>query len=259
MAFDLTIILFVILGLISGLLGGLLGLGGGIVTVPALYYIFLYSGIPDSMQIAAGTSLAAGFITSGSSTYFQNKRKASHFPILKRMIPGLIAGCLFGAAISEKIPSEILRIAFGIIALFLGIYFFFPKLPQFHIAKEPNAGLTAFGLLIGFLSSLLGIGGGSITFLILIGYHIPVQNASATASASTLLTTFLGTLMYLVLGETTSEPHSYINWTAFLAISGGALLTAPFGVKLSHTLPTPQIKRVFGACLSLVGINMLFF
>ncbi len=258
MQFDSILIIFVILGLISGLLGGLLGIGGGMVTVPALYYIFFNS--DHSMQIAVSTSLAAAFITSAASTFFQARRRAAKFSILKWMIPALILGCMIGAVTAHFTPNAVLRMVFGVIAIFLGIYFFFPKFPALYIAPAPNRSLSGFALLIGFLSSMLGIGGGAVTFPVLLGYQIPIQNASATASAATLITTCVGSLTYLMIGsQNLSSPHQfgYIELPAFIGISLGALLTSSFGVKLAHTLPIAHIKRVFGISLCLIGITML--
>ena len=259
---ELTVLLFIGIGLLSGLLGGLLGIGGGVVTVPFLYYIFSYSNqAPDHvMQVAVSTSLAASFVTSGMSTYFQMRKKAVRLSILKLMTPALIVGCIFGSLIAHYMPSQDLRLAFGLMALILGGYFFFPKLPQPYIAASPNRSLSLFALFIGVLSSMLGIGGGSIVFPILLGYQVPVQNASGTSAASTFITTLFGSITYLVIAWQKPElPNTfgYIALPAFIAISIGSIVTTPFGVKLSHVLHISFIKRVFGACLFAIGLFML--
>lgn len=263
MHLELIIFLFVILGLVSGILGGLIGIGGGVVTVPILYYIFQYTGMLEDriMQVAVSTSLASGFITSAVSTIFQMKKRAVLFAVVKMIVPGLVIGCIAGSVIAHYLPSFYLREIFGVVAFLLGIYFFFPKLPPLHISRSPNNSLSLFGLAIGCLSSMLGIGGGSLTFPILLGYQVPVKNSSATSSASTLVTTFVGTLTYLFIAwnkPELPETFGYVEIPAFIAVSIGAIVTTPYGVKLSHVLDVKLIKQIFGCSLSVIGITMLF-
>ncbi len=259
---DLTFYVCLLSGLLSGLISGLLGLGGGVVTVPFLYFIFLHSGMfPDElMQIAVSTSLASSFVTSLTSTLLQVKKKAVVFSVLKNMVPTLVLGCVIGSLTAYAISSQVLRFCFAWMAVLMGGYFSFPKLPNLYISSAPNRSLLLFSLLIGFLSSILGIGGGSIAFPILLGYQIAPKNASATSSAATLITTGIGSIAFLVIAfHNPKIPHTfgYIHLPAFFAVCVGAILTAPIGVKLSHALPLSQIKTVFGLSLVCVGIAML--
>jgi uncharacterized membrane protein YfcA len=264
MTSDFAIILFVIFGLISGVLGGLLGIGGGMITVPALYFIFLYTGLWEEkiVQVAVSTSLAAGVVNSALSTYFHHQKRAILFSVLPLLVPGLAIGCVAGSLFAHFLPSQTLGQIFAVMAILLGLYFSFPRLPPLSISRAPNPTLSFFGLLIGTLSSMLGIGGGSLAFPVLLGYQVPVQNASATSSLATLLTTLIGTITYLIIAWHKPElPHTfgYIEIPAFLSISLGSFFTSALGVKLSHTLPLPQVKRIFGICLSLIGLSMLLF
>lgn len=263
MSFELLIFLFIALGLLSGLLGGLLGIGGGVVTVPPLYFIFQYSGVFEGkiMQVAVATALAAGFVTSAASTFAQLRKKAVLFPVVKFLVPGLGIGCVAGSAIAHYLSSSLLSWIFGAVAILLGIYFCIPKLPHLSISSSPNRSLSLFGFCIGTLSSLLGIGGGSLTFPVLLGYHVPVKNASATSSASTLLTTFIGSIAYLAIAWNQPElpqTFGYIDLPAFTGIGIGSILSSHWGVKLSHTLNVILIKQIFGCSLALIGLSMFF-
>lgn len=260
---ELIFILFIATGLVSGVLGGLLGIGGGVITVPFLYFIFNYSGMLQNeiMQVAISTSLASGFIISLVSTFVQLKKKAIHYSVIKFLAPGLFFGCIGGSFLALFLSSHILSYIFGVMAVVLGIYFFFPRLPHLHISSAPNRTLGFFGLFIGCLSSLLGIGGGSLTFPVLLGYQVPVKNASANSSGATLLTTLIGSLTYLVIAWNKPElpqTFGFIELPAFIGISLGAIITSPIGVKLSHVLNVKLIKQIFGCSLSLVGLSMLF-
>ncbi len=261
MSFEFMIFLFVVSGLISGLLAGLLGIGGGVITVPILYFIFHYNQMDQVMQVAVATSLAASFVTSAVATYIQFQKKMILFPVLKLIIPGLFFGCIAGSIAAHHLSSDLLRFVFACLATLLGLYFFFPRLPTPYIAREPNGTLSLFGLLIGSLSSLLGIGGGSLAFPILLGYQVPAKNSSATSSASTLITTLVGSITFLIIAWHLPElpdTFGYIEIPAFLSISIGSMFSSPFGVKLSQTLPLAHIKQIFGATLVLIALSMFF-
>jgi len=251
----MLIILF-ILGLLSGLFAGLLGIGGGIISVPVLYYLFSWQNLPNAMEVAIATSLAAIFITTLLSTWVHHRKsKGLPFRILGFLVPGLIVGCISGAQLAHLLPGNALRIIFGGMAILIGIYFSVPKFPIPKISERPNPLLTFFGLIIGHLSSLLGIGGGIFTVPLLLAYHLPAQNLIAASSAATLTTSFIGTITYLLMG---AHMSTTVNWVAFLAISLGSLCTTAFGVHLAQKLPTPLLKRIFGAVLSFTGAVMLF-
>lgn len=255
------IILFIFLGLISGLIGGLLGIGGGVIVVPALYYLFKEYGVHSEnlMQIAISTSLATGFITSASSSIFQLIRKAISFNILKYLVPGLLIGAIIGANIAHLLSSNLLSAIFGVIAILLGIYFCFPKL-RFYIAEKPNFTLNFFSPFVGLLSSLLGIGGGVITFPILLGYQIHVKQASGNSSAVTVFSTLFGSLAFIwITKDQPSIPSKfgYIDIPALIAIGISSFVSAPLGVRLAHILNVNLIKRIFGVCLALIGLSML--
>jgi uncharacterized membrane protein YfcA len=259
----MTILLFILCGLITGLLSGMLGIGGGVITVPVLYFFFYYTAALDAkiMQVATSTSLAIGFLTSLLSSIIQYSRGAILFLALRKIALGLAMGCICGALLAHFVSSELLRHIFGIGLCFIGIYFAIPRLPNLHIASSPNGTLSFFGYIIGTLSSLLGIGGGILTFPTFLGYNMKANAASATASCTTTLSCFIGTTTYLIIAwkdPRLTSTFGYVNLQAFLTIGLTALITTPLGVKLSHTLDTRLIKQVFGICLSLIGLTMLF-
>lgn len=262
---DLTIIiLFILCGLLTGLLAGLLGIGGGLVTVPAIYYLLPLAGFPEEkiMQVAVGTSLAATFITSLASTWAHYQRKTILLSAFKLIVPGMIFGCIFGALIAHLLPSNYLRDIFGCVAILFGIYFFFPRFPHPNFGSSPNYTLSFFGLGIGTLSSLLGIGGGIFTVPVFLGYKLPMKNAVGTSSSATLVTALVGTITYLFISwhkPSIPETFGYIELPVFFAISLGSVSTSWLGVKLSHVLHTDMIKKIFACACAFTGIVMLFF
>lgn len=259
----LIFLLFIFIGLVTGILAGLLGIGGGIITVPSLFYLFHFMKTPPQnvMQICVATALATTFMTSVGSTFSHHRKKTIIPSVLKIVIPGLLIGCILGALSSTFFSSRALQIFFGSISILFAIYFFFPRLPQLNIAPKPNKYLILFGVIIGCLSSLLGVGGGIFLVPILFGYHLSIHNTVACSSASTLATAFIGTIIYLFIAygkPTMPDTIGYIHVPAFLLMGLSSLFTTHLGVKLAHYLPPIITKRVFAILLGLTGITMLF-
>ncbi len=259
----MTIALFIILGLFTGILAGLLGIGGGVITVPAMFFLLRYHNFPPEhlMHVCVATALATTFMTSIGSTLSHHKKKAVLPSVLKIIGPGLMVGCIFGAIVSIYLSSQFLQMFFGLMSILFAFYFFFPKLPDLYIASRPNLSLLGFGILVGCLSSLLGIGGGIFMVPLLLGYQISLQNAVASSSAGTLATAFAGTIAYLFIAygkPTAPETIGFVNIPAFLGIGISSLCTTSIGCKLAHTLKPQIIKRIFSVALAITGLTMIF-
>lgn len=156
--------LLVVSSAFAGLIAGLLGVGGGIVLVPAFLFTFETLGFasPELMQICLATSLATIIITSMRSVAAHHRKGAVDWPILKRWAPGIALGAIVGVLTVSQLEAAILKAMFGVIAIFIGLYFAFGKRDWRLAAQMPGAGLReALAATIGFLSVLMGIGGGS--------------------------------------------------------------------------------------------------
>ncbi len=258
----MIIVFYIIIGLVTGLLSGLLGIGGGVISVPALFYILHHYGFDTTylMHTCIATSLGATLITSAGSSFAHHKKRALLPSVLKIIIPGLIAGCIAGAFISTVLPSHFLQIFFGIMALLLSLYFFFPKLLQGHIAERPTKTLSLFGIIIGALSTLLGVGGGIFMVPVLLAYRVPIQNAVASSSAGTLTTALAGTAIYLFIAhgkDVGPNMIGFISIPALLGIGVSSLLTTSSGAKLAHILPAHIVRRIFAIALAVTGVSMI--
>lgn len=260
----LELISLLSLGLIAGLLAGLLGIGGGAVIVPALVWIFhLSDTIPEQhlMHIAIGTSLATIVITSISSIIAHHRRGAVQWPIVKQLAPGIVIGALFGAWVADLLSSDALRIVFGVFLLLLSIEMIFGKKPAPHRQLPGQVGMGGVGIIIGSVSALVGIGGGSLTVPFLAFCNVALRNAVATSAACGFPIAVAGAFGFIVTGWNASAlPNNslgYVYLPAFAAIAVISILTAPLGAKLAHTLPTHVLKKFFGVFLAGVGIKML--
>lgn len=253
-----------LLGMIAGLLAGLLGVGGGLIIVPVLAWLLhTHADIPvhSLMQIAIGTSLATIVITSTSSILAHQRRGAVLWPVVWQLTPGIIIGTWLGAMIADALPSDTLKIIFAIFVLLVSAQLGFGAQPAPHQQLPKWLGMSFTGILIGKVSALVGIGGGSMTVPFLVWCNVSIRNAIATSAACGFPIAVSGTISFILTGwdvkDLPAYSSGYIYWPAFLAIVPTTLLFAPLGAKLAHTLPVAMLKKFFAVFLAVVGIKML--
>lgn len=256
---------YLMIGAVAGILGGLLGIGGGVITVPCLLYIFHLLNFPQPyiMHMAIATSLAAMIFNTAAATWAHHKRGNILWGVFKKMVPGFIIGAIVGAIIAIWLSGVFLEIIFGIFLCSLA-FFFYRKKAIHHIGahKLPSSPVLSFYCCcIGALSNLLGIGGGSLVVPLLTTFKITDRKAIGTAAASTLVTTILGTLTYLMIGRTGVhhlETVGLIDLPAFFIIGIAAFFCAPFGVKLTHEISPDRVRKIFAIVLALTGLSLIF-
>ncbi len=254
---------YVAIGILAGLIGGLLGLSGGVVTVPCLVFVFHFLGFPQDvlMHTAIGTSLSAMVLTGIASTWAHHRHKGVMWDIIMLLIPGIIGGCLLGAFVSNFLSGIILRVIFGVFIGSLGIYVLLQK-KKTQPGKRPHKTIySLLGLGIGFLASLLGIGGGVFMVPLLISHRFSEKKSIGTSAASGLLISFMGSLAYLYFGlkeVRVAESIGYIYLPAFALIGLGTVFFAPLGVKWAHRMDPTMLRKIFAATIILVGILMIF-
>ncbi len=250
------------LGSIAGILAGLLGIGGGVVIVPILIWIFgSQEGLPQDqlMQFALGTSLATICFTSISSIRAHQKRGAIRWPIVLQMSPGVIVGTFLGSLIAARLSTGFLATFFALFLLLVSVQMALGAQPAPHRKIPGWFGVGLSGLVIGVMSALVGIGGGTLTVPFLVWCNTPLRNAIATSSAGGLFIALAGTAGYAWSGWHASIPLSsgYIYWPAVLGIVPTSLLFAPLGAKLAHTIPVGTLKKIFAGFLFIAGFKIL--
>lgn len=269
---DIYILYFLAAGALAGLLAGLFGIGGGMIIVPALIYIFKAQGIPQAAltHIGIGTSLATIIITAISSLRAHNKRNAVNWNVWKRMAPGLVVGSFVGAGIASIIHGESLQAIIGIGATLVGLKMLFLKnntLQENDCNKLPSPfGQTALGGLIGIISAIFGIGGGTLTVPILSNLGLKIQHAVGTSAACGLPIASAGALGFLYFGQLVdvglkeslpSGVVGFVHLYAFICVSFASFFTARIGAILAHKLPAPTLKKAFAVLLIIVGIKLV--
>jgi len=252
-----------LVGLIAGLLAGLFGLGGGVLIVPALYWLFTMQKFPQEllMIMAVATSLATIIFTSTSSIVAHHKLGAIQWGVVLRLTPGILFGTSVGAIIADFIEAEILRDVFVIYLLFVAFRMVLPKKNSREIKKSGQWLDYLMGNAIGFLSSILGIGGGTLTVPYLLARQLRMKNAVAVSSACGFPIAVSGAVMYASLGygqEALPEwSLGYVYLPALAGIVICSMVTAPIGARLANKVPAQQLKRYFSIVLFLIAAKMI--
>lgn len=254
----------IVVGALAGVMAGLLGIGGGMLIVPVLAILLERQGISREVVLhsAIGTALATIMFTSLSSMLAHHRRGAVQWKLFRQLTPGIVVGGLAGAAVADYMPGRVLHYVVAISVLLVAAQFAFaPRAAPAHRPLPGGAALATAGSAIGALSTLIGIGGGSLTVPYLTWCSVPVKHAIATAAAVGFPIAVAGTVGYIVggLNETGLPPYSlgYVVLPAFLGIVAASVLAAPLGARLAHRLSDVTLRRVFAAFLAVLGTRML--
>ncbi|MBI1416614.1 MAG: TSUP family transporter [Limimaricola sp.] len=257
-------VMLLAIGAFAGVLAGLLGVGGGIILVPAFYYAFSALGYhsPQLMQMCLGTSLATIIVTSVRSVLSHNRKGAVEWGILRGWAPGIVIGAIIGVSVASTLKSTALQAIFGVLASIVSLYMLLGR-DYWRLGPAMPTGPARLILspVIGFLSVLMGIGGGSFGVPTMTLYNVPIHRAVATAAGFGVLIavpSVAGFLMFHMPADGT-PPFSIgaVNLVAFVLIIAMTLITAPWGAALAHKTDAKRLKRVFGGFLLLVALNML--
>lgn len=261
----LLIVELVALGLGTGFLAGLLGIGGGMLLVPFITLIVSARGVPADLAVkmAIATSMATIVFTSLSSVRAHHKRGAVRWDLVFKLSPGIV----LGAAVASLGVFALLKGAW--LALFFAGFVGFSA-TQMLRKKKPTAGrgmpgaggqvLAAGG--IGFLSGLVGAGGGFISVPFMTWCNVPMHNAVATSAALGFPIAVANTLGYVLAGHgqdaLPAGALGYVYVPALLVVASASVLMAPLGVKAAHALPVASLKRIFAGVLYVLAAYMLY-
>lgn len=249
-------------GGVAGLLAGLLGVGGGIVLVPAFLALFTHMGYGSDglMQVCLATSLATIIVTSIRSVLAHHRKGAVDWGILKSWAPGIVIGALIGVAAVAQLRSATLQAIFAGVVLLIALYMGLGRKDWRLRADMPTGALRAiWSGGIGFISVLVGIGGGSLAVPTMTLSGVPIHRAVATAAGFGLSIALPSALAFLWVPVAGAPPGTLgaVNLPAFAAVIAMTLITAPIGAALAHRLDAVLLKRIFALFLGLVALNML--
>ena len=259
----MEILAYLLSGALAGLMAGLLGIGGGLVIVPALAMLFALHGfIADSvMHYAVGTSLATIIPTSISSLLSHQRRSSVQWAVVRSMVPGILLGALASAWLAKQMSSAEMALVFAVFVLLVAAKLLLGAKPSPHRQLPGAIGLGVAGSLIGLVSALLGIGGGTLTVPFLLWNQVDIRLAVGTAATICLPIAIAGTLGFVVSGlDAPAQPgynSGFIYWPAVAGVVLASVPMAPVGARLAHYLPRATLQRVFALLLVVVAVKMI--
>jgi uncharacterized membrane protein YfcA len=261
----LFIIELILLGLCTGFLAGLLGIGGGMVMVPFLTILLSGRGVaPDlAVKMAIATSMATIIFTSVSSVRAHQKRGAVRWDLVKGLAPGIVlGGTMASLGVFSLLKGTWLALFFAAFVSFSATQMFLDKKPAPTRQVPGRAGLWGAGGVIGFLSGLVGAGGGFVSVPFMTWCNVAIHNAVATSAALGFPIALANVVGYVISGQGLQNlpAHSlgYIWLPALGVIAVCSVLTAPLGARSAHKLPVKQLKRAFASILYLLAAYMLY-
>jgi uncharacterized membrane protein YfcA len=261
----LLIVELALLGAATGFLAGLLGIGGGMIMVPFVTLLLGGRGVaPDlAVKMAIATSMATIVFTSLSSVRAHHRRGAVRWDLVRTLAPGIVVGSLIGSlGVFAALKGSWLAIVFGLFVGFSATQMFLDRRPQPTRQMPGSAGRFAAGAGIGFVSGLVGAGGGFISVPFMTWCNVAIHNAVATSAALGFPIAVANVAGYVVGGRTVAGLPAgslgYIWLPALAVIASLSVFTAPLGAKAAHSLPVAGLKRVFASVLYLLAAYMFF-
>jgi uncharacterized membrane protein YfcA len=248
-----------------GFVAGLFGIGGGLITVPFLYYIFGKLGIDQAylMHLAVGTSFAIIIPTSTVSVLTHHKFKAVDFDIVKSYGIFVVLGVIVGTIFAASLKTKSLVLFFSIVILFLGIYLLLLKEKEKNIIIKIKLHLKIIlGFIVGFVSAPMGIGGAVMNVPILKFFGYSINKAIGSAAAVGFLIALFGAIGFLISGSylKTNLPLSigFLNIPAFLIFIPITTFMARIGAKTVHKIDKNKISKFFGIFLLLIATKFFY-
>ncbi len=261
-----NVLIFLCTGALAGVLAGLFGIGGGMVMVPALVFVLSAQGLPAEIvvHVSLATSLAVIALTSIASTRSHHRRGSVRWDVLRVYGPALAVGALLGALIADALSGAFLKRLVGVSSLLIALQMALDhRFSAMDGMSPPGRGeLAGAGGIVGALSSLIGIGGGSLTGPYLAMRGFDMRHSVGTAAAGGIPIAWAGAIGYVIAGWGVSgvpQPAlGYVSGSGLLALGVASTACAPLGAKLAHSLSPRKLQLAFAAMLTMVGCLMLF-
>lgn len=259
------ILYYLILGLVVGYFSGLFGIGGGLLMVPVLTFLFDAQKFPANniMHLALGTSMATILFTSLASAYQHHKHQAVSWNAVFHITPGILLGTLLGALIVGFVNTSYITVFF--------ILFVYLSAMQMLLGFKPEATrdypgrieMMLAGIVIGAISSIVSIGGGVLSVPYLLWHKLTIRNAIATSAAIGFPIAVGGTMGYIATGiffglDLPAGSLGYVQLPVLLSMVIGTMLTAPLGASATHRMPMEQLRKLFALLLFILATKMLF-
>jgi len=254
---------YLAIGVSVGFLAGLFGIGGGMIMVPMLVFVFTAKGFPAEhmMHLSLATSMATIIFTSLSSVGAHHRHGAVDWGVAKAMAPGIVVGALAATLIAGFLPTRPLAISFAIFMFYASLQMFREVKPVPSRELPGAAGLFGVGAGIGAVSSVLAAGGAFLSIPFLVRCNVPLKRAIGTAAANGFPIALAGTAGYILNGQRASGlPEGSLGFVylpALAIVVAASMPAAPLGARLAHRLPVRRLRVVFALMLLAIAVRML--
>lgn len=254
-----------LVGLLVGFIAGLFGMGGGAVIIPALLFVFGAQHFAPStvMHQAVATSLACILLASITSMREHHHHEAVVWSIVRRMAPGIVLGGLVGTHFVARLPASALKVLFMLFLLYVSANMLRPRSTPNPSRDLPGPiGMSFAGAGIGFVSSLVGIGGAAMSVPFMVFCNVTIHRAIGTSAALGFPIAAAGTLGYVLSGwghpDLAPSSLGYVHVPAVVALSAMSMLVAPLGARAAHRLPVDTLRKIYALFLLLVTARMAY-
>lgn len=260
----LTLLGYLVVGAVAGTMAGLFGVGGGLIIVPALVFAFGLQGVDAAvtMHLAVGTSLATILVTGASSAWAHYQRGSIHREWFLALLPGLMLGAVAGVFVAGALSGGLLGTLFGVFVVLMALRMALGIGPRAGRAAPGRLAMSLVGMVIGGVSALFGIGGGTLCVPWLSRCGASMTQAVGTSAACGLPIALFGALTFVVVGWNHSAlpagATGFVMWPAFFGIVLASVPFARLGVRLAHVLSARVLRLAFAALLLIVGLRFLF-
>lgn len=258
------LLIYLSVGAVVGFFAGLLGIGGGLIIVPALTFIFTAQDFPPDriLHLALGTTMASIIFTSAASLRTHHSCGAINWVIVRQITPGILLGTVIGATLASTLTSQVLSIIFVVFIFYAATQMLFKLNPAPGFQLPGKIGLFVAGNFIGVISSLVAIGGGLLSVPFLSFCNIKLHQVIGTASAIGFPIAIAGTAGYIANGFMTTQSLpdyslGYVYLPALIWLVLASMITAPFGARAAHSMQIATLKKIFVALLYCLGVKML--
>lgn len=254
-------LLFLLVGAAGGFTAGLFGVGGGLVIVPTLYFLWHTDPVlgHEVMHYAVATSLACIMVTSVTSSWTHWRARRLQFDRLPWLAVAVSLGSVSAVLLANWLSSEWLKLGFGVFALVTCLSLLRTKTRDGHPPMLDKGELVGAGTFIGHVSTLLGVSGGAMTVPYLVLRGVDMRQAVVVSSAVAIPISMIGAFGLAITGPHTDYTWGYVHWPAFLGISAVSMFFANWGARISQVMDKHRLQRTFAVFLAMVAIHMLTF
>ncbi|MFN7039121.1 MAG: sulfite exporter TauE/SafE family protein [Alphaproteobacteria bacterium] len=255
----MIIISLIAIGIISGVVGGLIGVGGGIIIIPGLLFLFKALNITGNeiAHQALSTSLASIILPTMRASYIHFKNKNINWKLIPSLAPGVIFGTIAGVLIATKLSADFLEVSFGLFLLIVAIKMLKSRRNIIETTKFiiPKLLTWSFGVVTGLLSGLLGIGGGTLLIPFFNYNNYSIHKSISTSSFLIGIISIIGTITYTFLGFINSA--NYIYWPGVIWISLGSVISVSWGVEIGKIISEKTLRITCSSVFIVIACKLI--